>query len=65
VQALLDQARAHCSGTLLLVELGLVGDLPACTDLATKPWVIEAGEKVIDAQFVAHGNVATAGGCLA
>jgi transcriptional regulator GlxA family with amidase domain len=56
---------AQCSGTLVLAKLGLVGDLPACTDLTTKPWVIEAGVKVIDAPFVAHGNVATAGGCLA
>lgn len=56
---------AQCSGTLLLAKLGLVGDLPACTDLTTKPWVIEAGVKVIDAPFIAHGNVATAGGCLA
>ena len=56
---------AQCSGTLLLAKLGLVGDLPACTDLTTKPWVIEAGVKVIDAPFVAHGSVATAGGCLA
>jgi transcriptional regulator GlxA family with amidase domain len=55
---------AQCSGTLLLAKLGLVGDLPACTDLTTKPWVIEAGVKVLDAPFVAHGNVATAGGCL-
>jgi hypothetical protein len=65
----LDPARqligAQCSGTLLLAKLGLIGDLPACTDLTTKPWVIEAGVKVIDAPFVAHGNVATAGGCLA
>ena len=65
----LDPARqligAQCSGTLLLARLGLVGDLPACTDLTTKPWVIEAGVNVIDAPFVAHGNVATAGGCLA
>jgi transcriptional regulator GlxA family with amidase domain len=64
----LDPARqligAQCSGTLLLAKLGLIGDLPACTDLTTKPWVIEAGVKVIDAPFVAHGNVATAGGCL-
>lgn len=64
----LDPARqligAQCSGTLLLAKLGLVGDLPACTDLTTKPWVIEAGVKVLDAPFVAHGNVATAGGCL-
>lgn len=56
---------AQCSGTLLLAKLGLVGDLPACTDLTTKPWVIEAGVNVIDAPFVAHGNIATAGGCLA
>ncbi len=56
---------AQCSGTLLLTKLGLIGDLPACTDLVTKPWVVEAGVNVIDAPFVAHGNVATAGGCLA
>ncbi|WP_156680008.1 DJ-1/PfpI family protein [Sphingomonas profundi] len=56
---------AQCSGTLLLAKLGLIGDLPACTDLTTKPWVVEAGVNVIDAPFVAHGNVATAGGCLA
>jgi transcriptional regulator GlxA family with amidase domain len=56
---------AQCSGTLLLAKLGLIGDLPACTDLTTKPWVIEAGVRVLDAPFVAHGNVATAGGCLA
>ena len=55
---------AQCSGTLLLAKLGLVGDLPACTDLTTRPWVIEAGVRVLDAPFVAHGNVATAGGCL-
>lgn len=56
---------AQCSGTLLLAKLGLIGDLPACTDLTTKPWVIDAGVDVIDAPFIAHGNVATAGGCLA
>ena len=56
---------AQCSGTLLLAKLGLIGNLPACTDLTTKPWVIEAGVDVLDAPFVAHGNVATAGGCLA
>lgn len=55
---------AQCSGTLVLAKLGLIGDLPACTDLTTKPWVIEAGIRVLDAPFVAHGNVATAGGCL-
>jgi transcriptional regulator GlxA family with amidase domain len=55
---------AQCSGTLILAKLGLIGDLPACTDLTTKPWVLEAGVRVLDAPFVAHGNVATAGGCL-
>lgn len=68
-QIVLDPSRqligAQCSGTLLLAKLGLIGDLPACTDLLTKPWVIEAGVDVLDAPFVAHGNVATAGGCLA
>ena len=68
-QLTLDPSRqligAQCSGTLLLAKLGLAGDLPACTDLTTKPWAIEAGVNVIDAPFVAHGNVATAGGCLA
>jgi transcriptional regulator GlxA family with amidase domain len=65
----LDPARqligAQCSGTLLLAKLGFIGDLPACTDLKTKPWVVEAGVRVLDTPFVAHGNVATAGGCLA
>jgi len=56
---------AQCSGTLLLAKLGLLGRLPACTDLTTKPWVQEAGVEVLNQPFVAHGNVATAGGCLA
>lgn len=55
---------AQCSGALVLAKLGLLGDLPACTDSTTKPWVEEAGVKVLEQPFVAHGNVATAGGCL-
>ena len=55
---------AQCSGTLLLARLGLIADVPACTDLTTKPWVIEAGVRVIAAPFHARGPVATAGGCL-
>jgi transcriptional regulator GlxA family with amidase domain len=66
---ILDPSRqligAQCSGTLILARLGLIGNLPACTDLTTKPWVQAAGVDVIDAPFVAHGNVATAGGCMA
>jgi len=65
----LDPARqmigAQCSGTLLLSKLRLLGDMPACTDLTAKPWVIEAGVKVLDQPFFADGNIATAGGCLA
>ena len=64
----LDPARqliaAQCSGTLLLAKLGLLGDLPACTDLTTKPWVQEAGVEVLNQPFFARGNIATAGGCL-
>ena len=56
---------AQCSGTLLLARLGLLGDMPACTDLTTKPWVIEAGVRVADQPFIARGPIATAGGCMA
>jgi transcriptional regulator GlxA family with amidase domain len=55
---------AQCSGTLILAKLGLLDDVPACTDVTTKPWVEEAGVRVLEKPFVAHGNVATAGGCL-
>jgi transcriptional regulator GlxA family with amidase domain len=55
---------AQCSGTLILAKLGLLDDVPACTDLTTKPWVEEAGVAVLNQPFVARGNVATAGGCL-
>jgi transcriptional regulator GlxA family with amidase domain len=56
---------AQCSGTLMMSALGLLDGVPACTDLATRPWVIEAGVEVLDQPFVAHGRRATAGGCLA
>jgi transcriptional regulator GlxA family with amidase domain len=67
-QLKLDPARqiigSQCSGALVLAKLGLLANVPACTDSTTKPWVQEAGVKVLDQPFVAHGNVATAGGCL-
>jgi len=56
---------AQCSGTLILAKLGLLDGVPACTDLNSKPWVEEAGVAVLNQPFVANGNVATAGGCLA
>jgi transcriptional regulator GlxA family with amidase domain len=68
-QIRLDPSRqliaAQCSGALILAKLGLIDGVPACTDLASKPWVVEAGVNVVDAPFFANGDVATAGGCLA
>ncbi len=55
----------QCSGVLLMARLGLLADMPACTDLATKPWLVEAGVRVVEAPFHARGPIATAGGCLA
>lgn len=56
---------AQCSGALVLATLGLLRDVPACTDLTTKPWVIATGVDVLNQPFFARGNIATAGGCLA
>lgn len=56
---------AQCSGTFLLSRLGLLRGTPACTDLTSKPWVVESGVDVVPKPFAARGNVATAGGCLA
>ncbi|MCP3725280.1 DJ-1/PfpI family protein [Paraburkholderia sp. CNPSo 3272] len=68
-QLTLDPTRqllgAQCSGTLILAKLGLLQGVPACTDLTTTPWVEEAGVPALNQPFVASGNVATAGGCLA
>lgn len=68
-QLRLDPARqligAQCSGTLVLARLGLLGEVPACTDLTTRPWVQEAGIQVLERPFHAVGSIATAGGCMA
>ena len=56
---------AQCSGALVLARLGLLHNVPACTDLTSKPWVQAAGVEVLNQAFFARGNVATAGGCLA
>ena len=55
---------AQCSGTLLLSVLGVLNGLPACTDLKTKPWVVDAGVEVLNQPLFAKGNIATAGGCM-
>ena len=68
-QLRLDPSRqligAQCSGTLVLSRVGVLETGVACTDLKTKPWVIESGLEVLNQPFFADGNVATAGGCLA
>ena len=56
---------SQCSGALLVARLGLLGDAPACTDASTRPWLVEAGVRVLDEPFHARGPVATSGGCLA
>ena len=55
---------AQCSGTFLLAKLGLIGQMPACTDTTSKPWVQAAGVTILNQAFYANGNLATAGGCL-
>jgi len=55
---------AQCSGTLLMAKLNLLNDMPACTDLTTKPWVVEAGVDVLNQPFYAKESLASAGGCL-
>jgi len=55
---------SQCSGALVLAKLGLLAGVPACTDLITKPWVVEAGVDVVDRPLATAGKVATAGGCL-
>ncbi|NUO59296.1 MAG: AraC family transcriptional regulator [Hamadaea sp.] len=65
----LDPARqligSQCSGALVLARLGLLGDMPACTDMISRPYVEACGVTVLDTPFHAEGNIATAGGCLA
>ncbi len=55
---------AQCSGALILAKLGVLGKIPVCTDLTTKPWVQEAGVEVLNQPFYAENNIATAGGCF-
>jgi transcriptional regulator GlxA family with amidase domain len=57
---------SQCSGVLILHALGLVSAGQAvCTDLSNAERVGELGLTMSDQPFIARGNVATAGGCLA
>ncbi|ROQ66941.1 DJ-1/PfpI family protein [Streptomyces sp. 840.1] len=56
---------SQCSGALVLARLGLLGAMPVCTDVKSRPYVEACDVTVLDAPFHAEGNIATAGGCLA
>nr|AIA17660.1 Putative amidotransferase [uncultured bacterium] len=54
-----------CSGSLILAKLGLLDGKTATTYPTVKTALEGLGIEVIEKPFVAHDNVATAGGCLA
>lgn len=54
-----------CSGSLILAKLGLLTGKTATTYPTSKAVLESFGVEVIEKPFVAHGRVATAGGCLA
>lgn len=54
-----------CSGALILAALGLLDGKTATTYPTSKTALESFGVQTIEKPFVAHGKVATAGGCLA
>ena len=54
-----------CSGSLILAKLGLLKNKTATTYPTSKTVLESFGIEVIEKPFVAHGSIATAGGCLA
>jgi putative intracellular protease/amidase len=54
-----------CSGSLILAKLGLLEGKTATTYPTSKQLLETMGVTVIEKPFIAHENVATAGGCLA
>ena len=54
-----------CSGSLIMAKLGLLEGKTATTYPTTKTALEDLGVEVVEKPFVAHGNIATAGGCLA
>lgn len=56
---------SQCSGALILAALGLLDGKTATTYPTAKETLESFGVTVVEEPFVRHGNVATAGGCLA
>jgi putative intracellular protease/amidase len=54
-----------CAGSLIVAKLGLLDGNTATTYPTTRVELEGLGIDVVEKPFVAHGNVATAGGCLA
>lgn len=54
-----------CSGSLILARLGLLEGKTATTYPTSKAVLEGFGVEVVEQPFVAHGQIATAGGCLA
>ena len=54
-----------CSGSLIMAKLGLLDGKTATTYPTSKALLQSFGVEVVEKPFVANGNVATAGGCLA
>ena len=54
-----------CSGSLILGKLGLLEGKTATTYPTSRAVLESLGVEVVEKPFVANGNVATAGGCLA
>jgi transcriptional regulator GlxA family with amidase domain len=54
-----------CSGSLIMARLGLLEGKTATTYPTVKATLEELGVEVVEKPFVVHGNVGTAGGCLA
>lgn len=54
-----------CSGSLILAKLGLLEGKTATTYPTSRQVLESFGVEVVEKPFVAHGRVATAGGCLA
>jgi len=54
-----------CSGSLIPAKLGLLKDKTATTYPTAKAALESFGVETVEKPFVRHGNIATAGGCLA